>query len=119
MAAATCAYPGCARPTARPCDRCRRDFCDRHIEPMYPDAIRSPFRCALCAREARQAARAARGRPRRGILPAVALLVVGVAILVVGTALAPSSDRVTLAGVAGMLLAGVGAISLCYSLFTS
>jgi hypothetical protein len=119
MSAATCAYPGCARPATRTCDRCRRAACDRHIAPMYPDVVRSPYRCTLCAREARQEAHSHRQRSPRRLIPAGLLILLGAAILIIGTALAPDSDRITFAGIGGMLLVGIGLISLCYALFAS
>lgn len=116
--APTCAYPNCGRAAIRACDRCRRAFCARHIEPIYPDVSpeRSPWRCALCARELRGEARAQRGRSRRGLAWAGGLVLLGLAVAIVGTALAPDSDEVTFAALAGLILAGIGAISALYSL---
>jgi uncharacterized paraquat-inducible protein A len=118
MAEAACEYPGCGREVLRACDRCRRSFCARHIEPLYPDVSpeRSPWRCTLCTREVRQEARGHTRRSRRGLAWAGALVVLGVIMYVVGTALAPDSDEVTFAALLGLILAGVGAISAVYSL---
>ncbi len=118
MSDAICEYPGCNRAVVRACDRCRRQFCSRHIEPLYPDvsAERSPWRCRLCTQEARQEARQHTTRSKSGMIWAAGLVLLGIVITVIGTALAPSSDRVTLAALAGLLIAGIGVISFLYSL---
>jgi hypothetical protein len=121
MSDATCEYPGCARPAIRACDRCRRTFCARHIEPLYPDVApdRSPWRCTLCTKEARQEARRHRQRPKSRLVWAGLLVLVGIAIAIVGTALAPDSDKVTFAALIGVGLIGIGAISFIYALVAS
>lgn len=119
MAGGACEYPGCGRPAERRCDRCRRMFCARHNEPLYAEVgARSPYRCALCAKEARAEARQHRRHPRGGLLAAVTLFAAGVATVIIGTALAPASDSVTVVAIVGMILAGIGAISAAYSFFS-
>jgi hypothetical protein len=121
MSEATCEYPGCNRAVLRACDRCRRSFCARHIEQIYPNVApdRSPWRCTLCTREARQEARQHTRRSKRGLIWAGLLILAGIAVAIVGTALAPDSDEVTFAGLAGIVLIGIGAISALYQLFGS
>lgn len=121
MSDALCEHPGCGRGVARACDRCRRQFCARHIEPIYPDVSpeRSPWRCALCTKETKQEARQHTRRSRKGLVWAVALVVLGIAVYVIGTALAPDSDEVTFAAIIGMCLVGIGAISAVYQFFGS
>ena len=118
MSDAICEYPGCSRAVIRACDRCRRQFCSRHIEPLYPDvyAERSPWRCSLCTKEAQQEARQHTKRSRSGLAWAGGLVLLGIIVTSIGTALAPSSDRVTLAALAGLALIGIGVISFLYSL---
>lgn len=121
MADAICEYPGCGKPAARACDRCRRSFCPRHIEPLYTNVApeRSPWRCALCTREVRQEARQHRQRPKSRLIGAGVLVLLGIALYVGGTALAPDSDEVTFAALIGMGMIGIGAISFIYSLVAS
>jgi hypothetical protein len=121
MAEAICEYSGCGRAALRACDRCRRSFCSRHIEQMYPDVApdRSPWRCTLCAKEARQEARQYTRRSKRGLLWAAVLVVAGILVAVVGTALAPDSDEVTFAALVGIALIGIGAISAIYQFLAS
>jgi hypothetical protein len=121
MSEATCEYPSCNRAVLRACDRCRRSFCVRHIEQIYPNVAsdRSPWRCTLCTREARQEARQHTRRSKWGLIWAGVLVVAGILIAIIGTALAPDSDKVTFAGLAGIILVGIGAISALYQLFGS
>ena len=121
MSDALCEYRGCGRGATRACDRCRRRFCPRHIEPVYPDVApdRSPGRCALCTKEARQEARQHTRRSKRGLGWAVALVLLGVAVYVLGTALAPDSDEVTFSAIAGLCLVGIGLISAAYQFLGS
>jgi hypothetical protein len=119
MSEATCEYPGCGRAVLRACDRCRRSFCARHIEQIYPHVApdRSPWRCTLCTREAKQEARQHTQRSWRGLIWAVALIVAGILVAVVGTALAPDSDEVTFASLVGIGMIGIGAVTALYQLF--
>src|SRR5688572_10115916 len=121
MSEAICEYPGCGRAILRACDRCRRSFCARHIEQMYPNVApdRSPWRCELCTRESRQEARQHTRRSKRGLIWAAALVVAGILVAVVGTALAPDSDEVTFAALIGIALIGIGAISAIYQFLGS
>jgi hypothetical protein len=121
MSDVACQYPGCTRAVLRACDRCRRSFCARHIEPIYPDVApeRSPWRCTLCTREARQEARRHRRRSWRGLIWAAVLMLAGIVLATVGTAMAPDSDNVTLAALGGVALIGIGAISAIYQFFGS
>ena len=121
MSEAVCEYPDCGRAVLRACDRCRRSFCSRHIEPIYPDVApdRSPWRCTLCTREARQEARQHTRRSKRGLIWSGVLVVVGILVAIVGTALAPDSDEVTFAALAGIALIGIGAISAIYQFLAS
>ena len=121
MSEAVCEYPGCGTAVLRACDRCRRSFCARHIEQMYPNVApdRSPWRCTLCTQEARQEARQHTRRSKRGLIWAGVLVVVGILVAVVGTALAPDSDEVTFAALAGIALIGIGAISAIYQFLAS
>jgi uncharacterized membrane protein len=92
----------------------------RHVEQVYPDVApdRSPWRCALCTREARQAARQHTQRSKRGLILAGLLVLAGLVIAIVGTALAPDSDEVTFAALIGIALVGIGAITAVYQLFS-
>src|SRR5262245_49483376 len=121
MSDATCEHPGCGRPAFRACDRCRRSFCSRHVEPLYPDVApeRSPWRCKLCTREVREEARQHRRRPKRNLVWAGLLVLAGFVLYIVGTALAPDSDEVTFAALAGLGLVGIGAITFVYGLLGS
>lgn len=120
MTETLCEYPGCGRAVVRACDRCRRQFCARHVEPVYPNVPpeRSPWRCALCAREIKREARQHTRRSRRGLAGAVALVLLGIALYVGGTALAPDSDEVTFAALVGICLIGIGAITAVYQFFS-
>lgn len=121
MADVLCEYPGCGKAAARACDRCRRQFCSRHIEPVYPDVAldRSPWRCALCAREAKQEARQHTRRSKRGLLWAGLIVALGIGFYVVGTALAPDSDEVTFAAIVGLSLVGIGLITVVYQFLSA
>ena len=121
MSDALCEYPGCSRSAIRACDRCRRQFCSRHIEPIYPDVApeRSPWRCTLCTREAKQEARQHTRRSKRGLVWAGLLVLLGIAVYVIGTSLAPDSDEVTFAAIAGLCLVGIGLISAAYQFLGS
>lgn len=119
MSEATCAYPGCGKAVLRACDRCRRSFCARHIEQVYPHvaADRSPWRCTLCTREARQEARQHTRRSRSGLIVAGIMVLAGILIAVIGTALAPDSDEITFAALVGIALIGIGGITAIYQFF--
>ena len=118
MAEAICAYPRCDRQGVHQCMRCRQAFCLRHSEPIYSGVgARSPYRCTTCIKESRDEARQHTRRSKRGVLSALVVLVIGVITIIVGTALAPASDKVTLAALAGLIIAGIGAVSLTYSIF--
>ena len=119
MSEAICEYPGCGRAVLRACDRCRRSFCARHIEQIYPHVApdRSPWRCTLCAREAKREAKQHTRRSRSGLVGAGVLILAGILIAIVGTALAPDSDKITFAGLAGIVLVGIGAVTALYQFF--
>jgi hypothetical protein len=121
MSDALCEYPGCGRAAIRACDRCRRQSCARHIEPIYPDVSpeRSPWRCTQCAKEAKQEVRQHTRRSKRGLVWAAALVLLGIAVYVLGTALSPDSDEVTFSAIAGLCLVGIGVISAAYQFLGS
>lgn len=116
MAEAICEFEGCGRPSVHACSRCRRQYCARHIEPVYPDVSpeRSPWRCAVCTKEIKQESRQHTRRSKRGLIGSGLLVLLGIAVYVIGTALAPDSDEVTFAALVGVSLAGIGIISAVY-----
>ena len=116
MSEAICEFEGCGKSSVRVCSRCRRQFCARHIEPVYPDVApdRSPWRCAPCTKEIKQETRQHTRRSKRGLIGSGVLVLLGIAVYVIGTSLAPDSDEVTFAAIVGMCLVGVGVISAVY-----